>query len=78
MTARFAAIAFLTTGIRGTTAPTAEQRWMGVKSVRLTEIFNICDTCVYAPCLCGNEPENCVAYIERIGSSMYTEVQNEN
>ena len=39
---------------------------------------NICDTCVYAPCLCDNEPENCVAYIERIGSSMYTEVQNEN
>ena len=46
--------------------------------MRLTEIFNICDTCVYAPCFCDNEPENCVAYIERIGSSMYTEVQNEN
>ena len=46
--------------------------------MKLTEIFNICDTCVYAPCLCGNEPENCVAYLERIGSSMYTEVQNEN
>lgn len=27
MTARFAAIAFLTTGIRGTTAPTAAQKW---------------------------------------------------
>ena len=59
-------------------ALTAGQRWTGVKSVRLTEIFNICDTCVYAPCFCDNEPENCVAYIERIGSSMYTEVQNEN
>ena len=33
----------------------------------LTEMFNICDTCVYAPCLCGNEPENCVAYIEQSG-----------
>lgn len=29
----------------------------------LTEIFNICDTCTYAPCLCGNEPENCIAYV---------------
>lgn len=45
--------------------------------MRLTEIFNICDTCVYAPCLCANEPENCVAYIERIGSNI-EEVQNEN
>lgn len=31
----------------------------------LTEMFNICDTCVYAPCLCGNEPENCVDYAKR-------------
>ena len=31
----------------------------------LTEILNICDTCVYAQCICGNEPENCVAYAER-------------
>lgn len=38
--------------------------------MRLTEMFNICDTCVYAPCLCGNEPENCVTYVERIGSNM--------
>lgn len=36
-------------------------------TVTLTEMFNICDTCVYAPCLCGNEPENCVAYIEQSG-----------
>ena len=35
--------------------------------MRLTEIFNICDTCVYAPCICGNEPEICVAYVERNG-----------
>ena len=45
--------------------------------MRLTEIFNICDTCVYAPCLCGNEPENCVVYVERIGSNMEG-VPNEN
>lgn len=30
--------------------------------MKLTEMFNICETCAYAPCLCGNEPENCVAY----------------
>ncbi len=24
-----------------------------------------CDSCVYAPCLCGNDPENCVAYVMR-------------
>lgn len=26
----------------------------------LTEMFNICDACVYAPCFCGNDPEGCV------------------
>lgn len=31
----------------------------------LTEMFNICETCVYAPCLCGNDPKNCVAYVMR-------------
>lgn len=31
----------------------------------LTEMFNICDNCVYTPCLCGNEPENCVDYAKR-------------
>ena len=31
----------------------------------LTEMFTICDLCVYAPCLCGNDPENCVAYVMR-------------
>ena len=30
-----------------------------------TEMFTICDSCVYAPCLCGNDPENCVAYVMR-------------
>lgn len=29
----------------------------------LADMFNICETCVYAPCLCGNEPENCIAYV---------------
>ena len=45
--------------------------------MKLTEIFDICDMCVYAPCLCGNEPENCVVYVEQIGSNI-EEVQNEN
>lgn len=31
----------------------------------LTEMFTICDLCVYAPCLCGKDPENCVAYVMR-------------
>nr|DAK56674.1 MAG TPA: hypothetical protein [Caudoviricetes sp.]DAZ15848.1 MAG TPA: hypothetical protein [Caudoviricetes sp.] len=26
----------------------------------LTEMFNICDACVYAQCFCGNDPEGCV------------------
>lgn len=30
--------------------------------MNLTEMFNICETCVYSPCFCGNEPENCIAY----------------
>lgn len=30
--------------------------------MNLTEMFNICENCVYAPCFCGNEPENCIAY----------------
>lgn len=35
--------------------------------MRLTEMFNICETCVYAPCICGNEPENCIAYVQKNG-----------
>lgn len=31
----------------------------------LTEMFTICDSCVYSPCLCGNDPENCVVYVMR-------------
>lgn len=34
--------------------------------MKLTEMFNICETCVYAPCFCGNEPENCAAYVMRM------------
>lgn len=33
----------------------------------LQEMFNICNQCVYAPCLCGNEPENCTAYVAKNG-----------
>lgn len=36
----------------------------------LAEMFNLCDTCIYAPCLCGNEPENCIEYIMRHGVNM--------
>lgn len=36
----------------------------------LTEMFTICDSCVYAPCLCGQEPEICAAYVERSGAKM--------
>lgn len=38
--------------------------------MKLTEMFNICDTCVYAPCLCGHEPESCVAHVERSGAKV--------
>lgn len=33
--------------------------------MKLTEMFNICETCVYAPCFCGNEPGNCIAYVQK-------------
>lgn len=36
----------------------------------LTEMCTICDSCVYAPCLCGNDPENCVAYVMRRALTM--------
>lgn len=35
--------------------------------MQLTEMFNICDSCVYAHCFCGNEPENCIAYVQKTG-----------
>lgn len=44
------------------------RRWTEVITVTLTEAANICDFCVYAPCFCGNEPDNCVLYVERHGS----------
>lgn len=34
--------------------------------MNLTEMFNICENCVYAPCFCGNEPENCIAYVQKM------------
>ena len=41
-----------------------------VRMMKLTEMFNICDTCVYAPCLCGHEPESCVDHVERSGAKV--------
>ena len=35
--------------------------------MKLTEMFNICNSCVYAPCFCGTVPENCVDYVKRKG-----------
>lgn len=35
----------------------------------LTDMFNICDTCVYAPCICGNDPDNCVLYIMKVSEN---------
>nr|DAO23098.1 MAG TPA: hypothetical protein [Caudoviricetes sp.] len=37
----------------------------------ITEMFAICDSCVYAPCLCGNDPENCVAHVMRTSFAPY-------
>lgn len=38
----------------------------------LTDMFTICDSCVYAPCICGNEPDNCVAYVMNNSFISYT------
>lgn len=35
----------------------------------LSDYANLCDICVYAPCLCGNDPENCASYIQKHGFS---------
>lgn len=45
-------------------------RWTEVLMMTLMEMFNLCDTCIYAPCLCGNEPENCIEYIMCHGVNM--------
>ena len=42
----------------------------GGLKMRMTEYFNICNYCVYAPCVCGNDPENCASYAERSGAKM--------
>ena len=39
----------------------------------LTEFFNLCDYCVYAPCVCGNEPQNCANYVQRNGIELSKE-----
>lgn len=39
--------------------------------MNLTEMFNICETCVYAPCFCGNESENCIAYVMKAHIKVY-------
>ena len=39
----------------------------------LTELFNFCDYCVYAPCVCGNDPENCISYVQRHNIELCTE-----
>ena len=44
----------------------------------LTEMFTICDSCVYAPCLCGNDPENCVSYVMRISCGTKMDGGTEN
>ena len=44
-------------------------RWTEVLTMTLTEMFTICDSCAYAPCLCGNDPENCVAYVMRTSNN---------
>lgn len=36
---------------------------------KLTEFANLCDSCVYAPCICGNDPDNCASYIQKHGCS---------
>ena len=42
----------------------------GGLKMRMTEYFNICNYCVYAPCVCGNDPENCASYAEQSGAKM--------
>ena len=44
----------------------------------LTEMFTICESCVYAPCLCGNDPENCVAYVMKRGMTTLMDGEADN
>lgn len=37
------------------------------------ELMNICNYCAYAPCVCGNEPENCADYVRRHGLNFNAE-----
>ena len=43
----------------------------------LMELFNLCDYCVYAPCDCGNEPENCADYVQRHGIELNRRADHE-
>lgn len=42
----------------------------------LTEQNNLCNYCAYAPCFCGNDPENCVAYVQRNGIKITEKVED--
>ena len=33
----------------------------------LSQWFNLCESCVYSILFCGNEPDNCAAYVQRSG-----------
>lgn len=35
----------------------------------LSDWASLCDMCVYAPCVCGNDPDNCASYIQKQGIS---------
>lgn len=45
----------------------------------LSEYFNLCNYCVFAPSLCDNDPENCAAYVCKHGVQQPAEeVENGN
>lgn len=33
--------------------------------MEFADFMNLCDFCVYAPCVCGNDPENCASYVQK-------------
>lgn len=35
--------------------------------MEFADFMNLCDFCVYAPCVCGNDPENCASYVKKHG-----------
>ena len=44
----------------------------------MVELLNICNYCAYAPCICGNEPENCADYVQRHGVELHGEEGADN